>query len=64
MKLLKDMNKEELIKEFNKANNSLKNDNLDNDKRFLLEVRLSNIERKLYRKTQNREEILQRNQHK
>lgn len=50
MKLLKDMNKEELIKEFNKANNSLKNDNLDNDKRFLLEVRLSNIERKLYRK--------------
>lgn len=50
MKLLKDMNKEELIKEFNKANNSLKNDNLDNDDRFLLEVRLSNIERKLYRK--------------
>ena len=50
MKLLKDMNKEELIKEFNKANNSLKNDNLDNDERFLLEVRLSNIERKLYRK--------------
>ena len=50
MKLLKDMNKEELIKEFNKANNSLKNDNLDNNNRFLLEVRLSNIERKLYRK--------------
>lgn len=50
MKLLKDMNKEELIKEFNKANNSLKNDNLDNDERFLLEVRASNIERKLYRK--------------
>lgn len=50
MKLLKDMNKEELIKEFNKANNSLKNDNLNNDDRFLLEVRLSNIERKLYRK--------------
>lgn len=50
MKLLKDMNKEELIKEFNKANNSLKNDNLDNDERFLLEVRANNIERKLYRK--------------
>ena len=50
MKLLKDMNKDELIKEFNKANNSLKNDNLDNDERFLLEVRSSNIERKLYRK--------------
>ncbi len=50
MKLLKDMNKEELIKEFNKANNSLKNDNLNNDERFLLEVRASNIERKLYRK--------------
>ena len=50
MKLLKDMNKEELIKEFNKANNSLKNDNLDNDERFLLEVRSSNIERKLHRK--------------
>ena len=50
MKLLKDMNKEELIKEFNKANNSLKNDNLDNNERFLLEVRASNIERKLYRK--------------
>ena len=50
MKLLKDMNKEELIKEFNKLNNSLKNDNLDNNDRFLLEVRLSNIERKLYRK--------------
>ena len=50
MKLLKDMNKEELIKEFNIANNSLKNDNLDNDERFLLEVRSSNIERKLYRK--------------
>ena len=50
MKLLKDMNKEELIKEFNKVNNSLKNDNLNNDERFLLEVRASNIERKLYRK--------------
>ena len=50
MKLIKDMNKEELIKEFNKLNNSLKNDNLDNNDRFLLEVRLSNIERKLYRK--------------
>lgn len=50
MKLLKDMNKEELIKEFNKLNNSLKNDDLDNNDRFLLEVRLSNIERKLYRK--------------
>ena len=50
MKLLKDMNKEELIKEFNKANNSLKNDNLDNNERFLLEVRASNIERKLHRK--------------
>ena len=50
MKLLKDMNKEELIKEFNIAMNKLKNDNLDNDERFLLEVRASNIERKLYRK--------------
>ena len=50
MKLLKDMNKEELIKEFNTARNKLKNNNLDNDERFLLEVRLSNIERKLYRK--------------
>lgn len=50
MKLLKDMNKEELIKEFNIVRNKLKNNNLDNDARFLLEVRASNIERKLYRK--------------
>ena len=50
MKLLKDMNKEELIKEFNIVSNKLKNNNLDNDARFLFEVRLSNIERKLYRK--------------
>lgn len=50
MKLLKDMNKEELIKEFNIVRNKLKNNNLDNDERFLLEVRASNIERKLYRK--------------
>lgn len=50
MKLLKDMNKEELIKEFNIVRNKLKNNNLDNDARFLFEVRLSNIERKLYRK--------------
>ena len=50
MKLLKDMNKEELIKEFNIVRNTLKSDNLNNDERFLLEVRLSNIERKLYRK--------------
>ena len=42
--------KYQAIKEFNKVNNSLKNDNLDNNSRFLLEVRLSNIERKLYRK--------------
>ena len=50
MKLLKDMNKEELIKEFERVANILKSDNLNNDKRFLLEVRVSNIERKLYRK--------------
>ena len=50
MKLLNDMNKEELIKEFNIVSNKLKNNNLDNDARFLFEVRLSNIERKLYRK--------------
>lgn len=50
MKLLKDMNKEELIKEFKRVSNILKSDNLNNDKRFLLEVRVSNIERKLYRK--------------
>lgn len=50
MKLLKDMNKEELIKEFKRVANTLKNDNLNNNERFLLEVRLSNIERKLYRK--------------
>lgn len=50
MKLLKDMNKEELIKEFKRVANTLKNDNLNNNDRFLLEVRASNIERKLYRK--------------
>ena len=50
MKLLKDMNKEELIKEFERVANILKSDNLNNDDRFLLEVRASNIERKLYRK--------------
>ena len=50
MKLLKDMNKEELIKEFKRIANTLKSDNLNNDDRFLLEVRAGNIERKLYRK--------------
>lgn len=50
MKLLKDINKEELIKEFKRVTNILKSDNLNNDERFLLEVRASNIERKLYRK--------------
>ena len=50
MKLLKDMNKEELIKEFKRVANILKSDNLNNDNRFLLEVRASNIERKLHRK--------------
>ena len=50
MKLLKDMNKEELIKEFKRIANTLKSDNLNNDDRFLLEVRASNIERKLHRK--------------
>lgn len=50
MKLLKDMNKEELIKEFERIANTLKSDNLNNNDRFLLEVRASNIERKLYRK--------------
>ena len=50
MKLLKDMNKEELIKEFKRIANTLKSNNLNNDNRFLLEVRASNIERKLYRK--------------
>ena len=50
MKLLKDMNKEELIKEFKRVANTLKSDNLNNDDRFLLEVRAINIERKLYRK--------------
>ena len=50
MKLIKDMTKDELIKEFNEIMNTLKNDNIDNDKRFLLEFRSNKIEKKLFRK--------------
>ena len=50
MKLLKDMNKEELLKELENIQKELKNNTIDNDTRFLFEVRCSNIERKLLRK--------------
>ena len=50
MKLLKDMNKEELLNELENIQKELKNNTIDNDTRFLLEVRSSNIERKLLRK--------------
>ena len=50
MKLLKDMNKEELLNELENIQKELKNNTIDNDTRFLLEVRCSNIELKLLRK--------------
>ena len=50
MKLLKDMNKEELLNEYENVIEALKDNTIDNDTRFLLEVRCSNIERKLLRK--------------
>lgn len=50
MKLLKNMNKEELLQELENIQKELKNNIIDNDTRFLLEVRCTNIERKLLRK--------------
>ena len=50
MKKIKDMNKEELLQELENIQKELKNDTIDNDTRFLLETRCSNIERKLLRK--------------
>lgn len=50
MKLLKDMNKEELLQELERVKKELKDNTIDNDTRFLFEVRYSNIERKLLRK--------------
>ena len=50
MKLLKDINKEELLQELENIQKELKNNAIDNDTRFLLETRCSNIERKLLRK--------------
>ena len=42
--------KNELLNKHKEIKESLKNDKLDNDQRFLLEARKSNIEKKLYRK--------------
>ena len=50
MKLLKNMNKEELLQELERVQKELKDNIIDNDTRFLLEVRCTNIERKLLRK--------------
>ena len=50
MKLLKNMNKEELLQELERVQKELKDNTINNDTRFLLEVRGSNIERKLLRK--------------
>ena len=47
--LIKDMNKEQLIQEFENIMAELKKD-IDNDKRFQLEVKASRIEKKLYKK--------------
>lgn len=50
MKLLKNMNKEELLQELESVQETLKDNIIDNDTRFLLEVRANNIEKKLLRK--------------
>ena len=50
MKLIKDMNKEEVMNEFNIIMSKLKNNIINNDERLLLEVRSNHIEKKLLRK--------------
>ena len=50
MKLLKDMSKEELLQELESILETLKDNTIDNNTRFSLEVRCSNIEKKLLRK--------------
>lgn len=50
MKILKDMNKEELLQELENVLETLKDNTIDNDARFSLEVRANNIEKKLLRK--------------
>lgn len=48
--LIKDMNKEQLIQEFKNIMAELIKKDIDNDKRFQLEVKASKIEKKLYKK--------------
>ena len=40
----------ELLNKYKEITEQLKNDNISNDERFILEVRASNIAKKLYRK--------------
>ena len=40
----------ELLSKYNELTEQLKNDNISNDERFILEVRASNIAKKLYRR--------------
>ena len=42
--------KNELLNKHKEIKETLKNNNLDSDQRFLLETRKANIEKKLYRK--------------
>ena len=40
----------ELLNKYKEITEQLKNDNISNDERFILEVRASNIAKKLYRR--------------
>ena len=42
--------KNELLNKHKEIKEALKNNNLDNNQRFILETRKANIEKKLYRK--------------